>query len=76
MSIRDVQSMQLLADTGHNHVNLIVEEYGDVSVWLDTEVAECDGICIGVSKDGDKKAAVADAIQALEAAANALRLLS
>lgn len=49
----------------------IIEEPSEVEVWLDTEIAECDGLVIGVA--ATREAAIADAIADLEGALRTLR---
>jgi hypothetical protein len=44
----------------------IIGDDGDIEVWLDTEVAACDGLCIGHAATRD--AAIADARDTLHGA--------
>lgn len=44
---------------------------GDWTVWLNTDIDDYDGICLGIGVD--RNAAVADAVKVLEAAVEALQ---
>ncbi len=50
----DVRHMTCLGHNKNNYINLIEEIEGDHTIWLDTPVAECDGICIGIGATVDK----------------------
>jgi hypothetical protein len=51
----------------HNHRN----DENDYELWLNTEVQDFDGLCIGIGATRD--AAVADAVNVFEAAIDALQ---
>lgn len=54
-----------------NQVHIISETPNDYEVWLNTDVGDFDGLCIGCG--ASRKAAITDAIYVLESGAQALK---
>ena len=67
--------MKLLHDEhlelGSNKLHIVSEQPNDFTVWLNTEVQDFDGLCIGCGNS--REAAVMDAIDVLETGVQALK---
>lgn len=58
-------------DFGDNEIHVVSESANDFEVWLNTPIADFDGLCIGCGETREQ--AVKDAAIALEQASKALR---